>query len=79
MNCTDNRKRKSNLPILKKIYLNSAEPKRISLLLPLFGLLLLAALSRHVRPGSLLLGATGLFAVGLIAFSSSTSSALPRP
>ena len=43
MNCTDNRKRKSNLPILKRIYINSAEPKRISLLLPLFGLLLLAA------------------------------------
>ncbi len=43
MNCTDNRKRKSNLPILKRIYINSAEPKRISHLLPLFGLLLLAA------------------------------------
>ena len=40
------------------------------------GLLLLAALSRHVRPGSMLLGATGLFAVGLIAFSSSTSYGL---
>ena len=43
MNCMDIRKSKVNLPILKRIYINTVEPKRASLLLLLFSLLLLAA------------------------------------